>query len=99
MADAPDSKSGARKGVRVRVPPSVLRCNAFSARVSADVGHITLDDSTASFPLKTADWPKIVPLDQVGLILALFARLMPKAVNTPWRNASRTSPKKLRRKN
>ena len=24
LADAPDSKSGARKGVRVRVPPSVL---------------------------------------------------------------------------
>ena len=48
LADAPDSKSGARKGVRVRVPPSVLRCNAVSERVSADVGHITLDDSTAS---------------------------------------------------
>src|SRR6266496_1733349 len=28
LADAPDSKSGARKGVRVRFPPSALRRNA-----------------------------------------------------------------------
>ncbi len=29
LADALDSKSSARKGVWVRVPPSVLRCNAM----------------------------------------------------------------------
>jgi hypothetical protein len=32
MADAPDSKSGARKGVWVRVPPSVFFISIISSK-------------------------------------------------------------------